>query len=102
MEHLSNICPSKEHYDAMFAQRSLGGVMTLEGAIGRSIDVGKGSLMIRLTARGFVAGDRTFYAYEQMRLRRVYDTTGQKYVAAPIKRTYAYPFVAMLTISLTR
>lgn len=101
MEHLESVCASEEHYRALFQQRRLGGALVLEGSLGYFVPLRVGSLMLRLSARGFVAGDNTFYAYEQLRLRSVYGALGRQYVAAPVKRTYAYPFVATLSISLS-
>ena len=52
-------------------------------------------MVVAFAVEGVVAGDRTYYAFEQMRLRPTADGMAN----TPLKRMYATPVTAVVSIS---
>lgn len=93
MERVRVQAASPEVYNQMRSQKRLGNALCVGANISKSFE--RSGLMISLSVNGIVAGDRTNYAYEQMRLRH----TDEGYTAAPVKRLYSMPATATLSIS---
>ncbi|MBE6209224.1 MAG: hypothetical protein E7128_03195 [Rikenellaceae bacterium] len=99
MEHVTRLCTTDEHHNALTHQNRLGGALFLDARVGKMFYFGHHSLMISLSAQAHLAGDKTRYAYEQRRLQIEPDT--HTYRQAPLKYTNSYPVSAMLSISYT-
>ena len=57
----------------------------------------RSGVAVSMSVDALVAGDKTYYAYEQMRLR----SSEVGYTAAPLKRLYSMPETAVISISYT-
>ncbi|MBO7169375.1 MAG: hypothetical protein J6V43_04795 [Rikenellaceae bacterium] len=95
MERVRVSATSPEEYAFISRGQKLGN--TLCAQLGLSKAFYDAGVVVSLSVEGVVAGDRTYYAYEQMRLR--HNTDG--YVGAPLKRMYSLPFTAFLSITYT-
>jgi hypothetical protein len=98
-EHITRLCPTAEHYDALTHQNRLGGALYFDVFVGKKFYFGGHSLMISLAGQLLVAGDKTQYAYEQRRL--LFEQGTNTFRQSPLKRLNAYPATAMLSISYT-
>lgn len=93
MERVRAKATSPEEFAVISRGQKLGDTMCAQ--IGVSKYLYDWGVTISLEIAGVVAGDRTYYAYEQMRLR----PSADGYTKAPLKRMYATPLTALLSIS---
>lgn len=95
MERVKVGASSPEEFAAISRGQKLGDAVCAQMGVSKTFyDAG---VVVSLSVEGLVAGDRTYYAYEQMRLRHSADG----YVGAPLKRMYSLPFTALVSISYT-
>lgn len=95
MERVRVNSSSPEEAAAISRGQKLGNTVCAQMSLSKTFyDAG---VVVSLSVEGVVAGDRTYYAYEQMRLR--HSTDG--YMGAPLKRMYSLPFTALVSISYT-
>lgn len=95
MERTKIYMASPESYAKLSRQKRLDN--TLGVGVNLSKIFERSGVAVSMSVDALVAGDKTYYAYEQMRLR----SSEVGYTAAPLKRLYSMPVTAVISISYT-